>query len=367
MSSQNPMDWAIILFQKLYVDHYIFRYKPSIQWVFQSRKKHLITNNCRLRIFHVFIELFPLLVCLQTLALLGSCIFLLSKMPDVVWLMDSRFWLGFVSNCGVWCFVYYWIGIGKKRDLFVYGCRQFMDLEKEIRTGTYMIFEIMTRVKDVKTFFSVQSGFQITPKQGSKLMELLLWIICQIIMTTYYTIPVTVGVVMLLELDHASFFIQAVVGWRYFVLIYIYNVFTFYELTRLILLFVLVFLYFLEKVTSVLNLALIFQPNKSNTSLAKMWLNYYRQLEIMVKILEPHLKGILLPCYVVICMGWIMTSYILIRLKNLLGNFMMFVLICLVIFIAAIIQTGWEILAGIYDNSEEFLVKMKRGEADCSY
>lgn len=179
---------------------------------------------------------------------------------------------------------------------------------------------------------------------------------------------------MLLGFEPTLFYVQTILGRPTIVtpltrwlIVYSFNLLTWYELTRMWLLLLSICLHLLQKASSILRLASKFQPSKENSYFIKQWVGWYKQMQILIRILNPLLNGATLLSPSAFCMGLIMIFYILIRMSHLLTSFMRIFSIYCFILIIATTKVGWEILADIYDNTAELLVKLQRAEADCSF
>lgn len=128
---------AILFFQELYIDHYIFNYKPSMHMVLKQKELRLEKVIRRRRLVQIFLELVPLVVHFQSVALASCCIFIMSTIPHLILWSDLRFWgwFAFGTASGVVGFLYYLIGTGKNGNFFLQMCNEFADLEEDIRTG----------------------------------------------------------------------------------------------------------------------------------------------------------------------------------------------------------------------------------------
>lgn len=114
-------------------------------------------------------------------------------------------------------------------------------------------------------------------------------------------------------------------------------------------------------------MASLFQPTKTNTSLIKKWIIWYRQMQIVVKIVEPLLNAGTLTFLCCFGVELIILFFILIRLGHLLNSFVILFLTSYFILVCGFTIVGWETVADIYDNTANVLVKLQRAEAYCSF
>lgn len=144
MSSSTGIRKAILLFQHLYIDNYPFNYKLSIKWVVKHGEERTEKFIHGKKLVHQLVDLIPLLVCLYSISISASCIFLLSKIENLVLWKSSRFWgwLVFALASTLFGFIYNIIGIGERGCLLLHVFAQLADLEKEMRTGKLCVEEV---------------------------------------------------------------------------------------------------------------------------------------------------------------------------------------------------------------------------------
>lgn len=147
MSSSSAISTTILLFQNLYIGHYPFNYKPSIVWVVKKGELRMKKVVRRRKSCHQLMDLIPLLVCFQSMAIKASSIILLFKIKNLVIWKSSRFWgwLVFATASAWFGFIYNMIAIGHKRDLFLHICSKAAYLEEEMRMGMFQICKILCK------------------------------------------------------------------------------------------------------------------------------------------------------------------------------------------------------------------------------
>lgn len=171
MSSPQVDYAAILLFQNLYIDHYPFSYKPSVQWVVTRQELRLKNVVQRRNRYQVIVQLVPVFVCYLSVVILADCIFLLSKIQNFIIWKDSRFWgwLVFTTVSILLGFIYNMLAIGEKGDSFLHICNQFVDLDRKIRTGKFSEKKILC-LKWIRCYncnaiytFQIRNNSEFTP------------------------------------------------------------------------------------------------------------------------------------------------------------------------------------------------------------
>lgn len=223
-----------------------------------------------------------------------------------------------------------------------------------------MYFFVISASKRIK--------FQSIPStHGLKTMFAFLQILTVL---AYFGTPFVVALGMLLDLEPLTYilgppsFLPPLLRW---LVIYLLTLFEAYEMGRMFLFASSILIYLFQIVASGMNLAKSFTITKGNAFYILKYVKWYKMTQIEVATMQPLLVRGVLFLLVGIMLGIIIIVYVIIRLRKVLSNGIVFLFVVGLLIICSVSKVIWDFAAEVYGQAESLLKKLASAEAICSF